>query len=380
MQKFNLIIKPTSECNLRCKYCYHKTTEYECGIIDKNRVIKLMDISAQVYKNINIIWHGGEPLVCGMKFYEEILSEQTKIGRKYGCRFTNSIQTNATMIDKKWVKFFRKYRIGVGISYDGHTHDELRMESAKVHDAFSLLNKYHLNPGCLAVVSNYNKDLIKLYEDCKKYSNHLKMNQVFDEDGSASYLVDTNEYINQVITFFDYYMYDQTGIKVEPFASYIFKSLGVLSGMCSTTSCLGKWLDMDAKGNLRVCGQTSNKDFIIGHIDNVSSLREIFNSESFNNLLIKSMERRSICKQTCPFFKQCQGGCIFRNIIDGGYKKINGNTCFIFKSVYQHISKTIKQYLLDKKPLADLNPVVKNIILECTSQSTFDKDKILKVE
>jgi uncharacterized protein len=175
-------------------------------------------------------------------------------------------------------------------------------------------------------------------------------------------------------------MYDQVNVKVEPFASYIFKSLGVLSGMCSTTSCLGKWLDMDAKGNLRVCGQTDNKEFIIGHIDNVDSLQEVFNSENFNNLIIKSMERRNICKQTCKFFKQCQGGCIFRNIMDGGYNKLNGNNCLVFKRIYDHISKTIRQYLLDGKPLADLNPIVKNIILECTSQATFDKEKILKVE
>ena len=90
MSVINLIIKPTSECNLRCKYCYHASTNYVCGTIEKAKLEKLLDLASNEYKDIKITWHGGEPMLLGIKFYEEIFKFQKELEKKKNVSFFNT--------------------------------------------------------------------------------------------------------------------------------------------------------------------------------------------------------------------------------------------------------------------------------------------------
>ena len=76
MKLTNLIIKPTSECNLRCAYCYHASTNYVCGTMEIEKLKKLFDLASNEYEIIKVTWHGGEPMLLGKKYILEILNYQ----------------------------------------------------------------------------------------------------------------------------------------------------------------------------------------------------------------------------------------------------------------------------------------------------------------
>jgi uncharacterized protein len=61
-----------------------------------------------------VIWHGGEPLSCGLKHFASLYSPFASLGH-----VTHSVQTNATLINEAWCDFFKSNSFHVGISLDG---------------------------------------------------------------------------------------------------------------------------------------------------------------------------------------------------------------------------------------------------------------------
>lgn len=63
---------------------------------------------------VSVIWHGGEPLSCGLKHFSSLHSPFAALGH-----VTHSVQTNATLINEAWCEFFKRHAFRVGISLDG---------------------------------------------------------------------------------------------------------------------------------------------------------------------------------------------------------------------------------------------------------------------
>ena len=109
-------MQPTLLCNLDCAYCYLSSR-------DKNRRMapsiakRVAQWIAEMDSAIEIIWHGGEPLICGLNYFLQLISPFEKL-REQGI-VHHGIQTNATLINKRWCEFFHSYQFRVGVSLDG---------------------------------------------------------------------------------------------------------------------------------------------------------------------------------------------------------------------------------------------------------------------
>lgn len=71
-------------------------------------------------------WHGGETLMRPISFYRKALELQRKYG--HGRQIDNCIQTNGTLLNDDWCRFFKENNFLVGVSIDGpqEFHDEYR--------------------------------------------------------------------------------------------------------------------------------------------------------------------------------------------------------------------------------------------------------------
>src|SRR5215813_13138768 len=67
------IMQPTPFCNLKCSYCYLPDR-------DKNRKMlpvvaeRVAQGLAQIGNMVEMIWHGGEPLSCGLTHFSQLVS------------------------------------------------------------------------------------------------------------------------------------------------------------------------------------------------------------------------------------------------------------------------------------------------------------------
>ena len=119
-------VKATRLCNLRCTYCGDWRSGP--GQVMSDEVVEALTVKAlAAHRSIRFGWHGGEPLVLPIAFYERALELQRR-HRTPGQQITNGIQTNAVLMTDEWARFIATHEISVGVSIDGprDIHDSVR--------------------------------------------------------------------------------------------------------------------------------------------------------------------------------------------------------------------------------------------------------------
>lgn len=98
-------------------------------------------------RHLHFIWHGGEPLVMPLRFFEDALALQRETFP--GWVVDNCVQTNGTLLTREHVHFFAGHGFSVSLSIDGpeDLHNQNRVFSggrgsyARVLEAVSLLRE-----------------------------------------------------------------------------------------------------------------------------------------------------------------------------------------------------------------------------------------------
>ena len=113
LRTYAMMAKPVSSaCNLRCGYCYYADKEKALNVGRSHMSDAVLE--AFIVQNlamhgssatVEFAWHGGEPALAGVGFYEKVVELQQKHGE--GRQILNSIQTNATLLTDEFCSFFK---------------------------------------------------------------------------------------------------------------------------------------------------------------------------------------------------------------------------------------------------------------------------------
>lgn len=128
-KKMTVMVLPAgASCNLACRYCYHGKLQKESHrhIMPLETFQKIVEDSRSLSYAIDFLWHGGEPLLTGIPWYQTAMDIQKRVDFKGPVR--NVIQTNGTLINREWTQFFAENHFLIGISMDGpqNLHDANR--------------------------------------------------------------------------------------------------------------------------------------------------------------------------------------------------------------------------------------------------------------
>jgi uncharacterized protein len=131
------VLKVNGRCNLSCTYCYvYELADQSWR--DKPRIISsstLRQVAFRIAEHaaehrlpaVEIIFHGGEPLLCGESFIRsavvrlrDALAAETELSLR--------LQTNGTLLTERMLAMLHEQDIKVGVSVDGtaQTHDARR--------------------------------------------------------------------------------------------------------------------------------------------------------------------------------------------------------------------------------------------------------------
>ena len=117
---FQVFVKPVgSVCNLGCSYCYYLK---KADLYSKSESFPMPDdileeyivqhIKAYPGSMIRFSWHGGEPTVLGIDYFQKIVAMQKK-HKPSKKQIINGIQTNGTLLTEKWCRFLAMERFSV---------------------------------------------------------------------------------------------------------------------------------------------------------------------------------------------------------------------------------------------------------------------------
>ncbi len=301
-------------------------------------------------------WHGGEPLLMGIEWYEE----QNKIIKDFDSGINIQIQTNGTLINNQWISHFKKWKITPGLSFDGLNNDNTRKHTEEIINIFKKLKQEKLSSGAIMVISNDNiNNLINEYEYQKKIGIRGQWNIIFEQDGNnGSYFMNGDNIFNGVKKFLLYWFYDCDNPMDNSIADDLFdRILDTKHNFCTNINCVGKWFQIDPNGQIFPCGRDWKSDQIFGNIHNISHISEIYKNNSFKTFLNSQYKTLNKCKD-CKWFYACHSGCPQNSYNTYGlnFDKPEPNYCDYTYKILEFIENFLKNEF-DEENLYQYNPL-----------------------
>lgn len=329
MKNLNLLIKPaSSSCNLRCRYCFYydvadnrEVKNY--GIMNddtlENMVKKVFD---DVEYSANFAFQGGEPTMAGIEFFEKF----HKFVEKYNTKkiiVNFSLQTNGTLLNKKWLELFKKHNYLIGLSLDGNKemHDTFRIDAkgegtfSRVLKAAKMMKKAEVEFNILCVVNKLIAQNGKLVYNFFK-NNGFRYYQFIpcldslscsEEKDYTLTAEDYGKFLDETFNLWYEDMMSGKRISVRHFDNYTKILLGEEPEACDMVGHCNMNAVLESDGSMYPCDFYVLDEFKVGNI-NESSFEELFKSEAEMRFLRTSLAVDEKCK-VCRYFKICRGGC-----------------------------------------------------------------------
>lgn len=388
---FSTMIKPVgSTCNLDCHYCYYLDKANLYGSKQPVMNDTLLECYIQQYIEANdipqvmFIWHGGEPLLAGLEFYQKALRLQQKYAN--GKQIDNVLQTNGTPIDEKWCRFFRDEKFLIGISIDGPEaiHDAYRRNKAgeptfaRVMHAIELMARHGVEYNTMSVVNHHSEGHGReIYRFMKSIGStfmqflpaveHVLVSEKADRrpvivppgtTGSqrAEWSVSATGYGTFLNDIFDEWILQDVGrYFIQLFDIALAQWYGVPPSMCAFAESCGDALVVEHNGDVYSCDHFVFPDYRLGNIQ-TGHLKEMLQSpEQFRFGLNKRNTLPTECLK-CRYYFACRGECPkHRFEISSEGEPYKNALCEGLMAFFKHVDPYMKQMvelLNEQKPPA----------------------------
>jgi len=368
MNSISIVVKPVISCNIGCKHCYHTVSERSSpDVISPETLEKVIRYASDEYETAWFIWHGGEPLTLPLRFYKNAIDIQERYFGKDSHRVSNTIQTNGTLMNKRFADLCRDKRINVGVSFEGPCNNVLRERTADVQKNIEMMkrsgNKFSVSSTvCRTVTENMGR----IYDHFVGNDMALSFSPVIGSGCAGADMVpDALEYSKKSIELFDRWLYDvNASVPLMPHFQYVMSALGEPSASdCSHSSCLMRWISVYPNGDLYPCAKGCPSSLKLCNISDIERLSDAFLTDAMNEMLSKTIERREKCMSSCELYRYCNGGCSMDALSEGPMSDNGFSSCVIFKNVFPHILGTIGTILKERPDLSRYNRFVRDAIV-----------------
>jgi len=147
-----LILLLTTECNLRCRYCY-RGEGFKIKSMPRETIQTSLEYAAASGKPFHVQMTGGEPTL-----EPDLIEWTASTIRKAGWPATIGLQTNGTLVDRSLIKICERYQIQIGVSLDGplDVQEKLRGQATATLKGLKLIDDQGLTFGVTTVVTRQN--------------------------------------------------------------------------------------------------------------------------------------------------------------------------------------------------------------------------------
>lgn len=327
----NLILQPTSLCNLNCSYCYLPLRR-QARMMPPSVPAAIVDALRRVPGPVVVTWHSGEPLACGVEHFKTLLAPLRDL--ETSGKIIYAIQTNGTLLSREWCDLLRENRINVSVSIDGPPSFNLHRSDWSGRKSFqhtmrgiSLLKEHHIPFTVIAVVGREalekTREFYTFFADLS--CEYLGIN-FYEELGEGDLIPVTEREardfwqnlflawrehpvlnIREFRHAFSWVLSldDDDQSKKEPTAIDLFPSINAEGDVVLISP---EFLDVrtDRYGGFVVGNVLRNSlEEILAHAQDVEYVRDF-------------AEGRAQCRLECPYFASCGGGCAANKFFEHG--------------------------------------------------------------
>ena len=377
-RSFSTMIKVVGPvCNLDCDYCYYiekdalypgkKMTLAEFGMNGDVLEKFIQDyIASQPQERVEFIWHGGEPTLLGVDYFQKALELQKKYGE--GKEIANVLQTNGTLIDERWAKFLAKNNFLCGLSIDGpkRFHDNHRRYTNgrgswdKAVECARIFRENGVEFNTMSVVNASNsKEPIAVYEFLKEIgSRYMQFSPIIERialDDQADMSIVDNSYSketalmqenvtavgwgNFLCRIFDHWVKKDVGYcYVNWFDNTLAAYVGQEPSLCSMAQNCGCSLAIEHNGDAYCCDHFVFAEHRLGNIfdKNIAEMAKSDQQLFFEQHKKDTLSAR--CK-ACAYLNMCGGDCPKNRIAKTSEGESISCLCTGFRMFFEHTQK-----------------------------------------
>ena len=292
MSSASLMIKPVgAACNLDCAYCYYLDVQDDVygghvqRMSEATLETTLRDYIATAPDSATICWQGGEPTMAGLAFFEKAVQIQ-KDTQRTGQQVVHALQTNGTLLDDDWCRFFKREHFLIGISIDGGPplHDIFRVDKdghkthAKVMRGLKLLRKHNVEHNILCVLHRENvkhprhlfEHLVGLGEKWLQFipAMEWETDAATGEPVLAPYSPRPDDYGRFMCESFDLW-FDKyrDKVSVRDFDTALQRLVNGQSPLCIYSESCHRQLTIESNGDVFGCDHFVEPRWRIGHVN-----------------------------------------------------------------------------------------------------------------
>ena len=364
--ELNIIMVPTTKCNLSCRYCFEEHTDREMSQAELDVVMgKVREYCQQKgFRSLNLYWQGGEVLTLGTDWFK---SMGDIVAQKFAgshVHVQHRMQSNLISYNTRWRPVIETiFHNSIGSSLD---YPSLYRGFQTVHgDEFNEVwlkycNRARADGIEVSVISVLNEASIKMppeeylefYSDRMGLTN-MQINFPFstqaNENMKASFFLDPEEMGKFLADLFTTWVNPKDSwyskIRINPFGELIdVFSLAPRQSRCNciwSGNCADSFFSIgpDSSVGLCDCWVTSLPDFMFGNLQ-TDSFDELIDSHSRQRLRNRiDWVLANECAD-CDYLGICFGGCIIRTFGATGVIEQKDPYCIAYKTLFS----TVQEY------------------------------------
>ena len=361
---FHLLAKPTGAlCNLGCKYCFFlskKNLYPESSFRMSDELLETyirQYIGAQKAPQATVAWQGGEPTLMGLDFFRRSIQYEQKY-RRPNMTILNTMQTNGTLLDDEWCRFFRDNNFLIGLSLDGprELHDAYRVDKSgnptfdRVMKAARLLRKHKVQYNILTTVHAANGDHpLEVYRFLKGEvkASFIQFIPIVERDNDTGFQegdtvtdrsVKADQYGRFLISIFDEWVKRDVGkVYVQIFDVALAAWSGVPPGICAFSQTCGTAMAMEHNGDMYSCDHFVEPKYLLGNILDKEMALLASSKKQLRFGLDKHDTLPGYCRR-CDVLFACNGECPKNRFIKtpDGEEGLN-YLCEGYRGFFRHI-------------------------------------------
>lgn len=361
-------IEITNMCNLSCTYCYaetllpgkHQSMNLFTNELYTSTILKMLSESKS--ETLDIVFHGGEPLLHSPEWFEEACSFATAKGKELGKKVFYSMQSNLSILREAHISVFEKYKLKVGVSLDGdkETHNAMRGKFDVTAANIKRLQDNGLFSGVIVVISHHNwnkmNNFFKQMSEMKITTFHMNISSSVGRGNPMEHLG-----ADKTFTAFKDCIDSMLEFNGEIIDTRMIKKLGQFLNPPKSSAATLKHLHCDNvfchagvtmiavqhDGNVFPCGCAGSsgnmKNFKLDNLQTEATTDPIAYFEKLEKFHAKKEKYFNECVH-CPAKFVCEHGC---PAFDHTDPETPENTCLATKELYKYL-QTIDRSLIEE--------------------------------
>ncbi|MGH0003779.1 radical SAM protein [Pseudovibrio ascidiaceicola] len=353
---FVLHIRPTSSCNADCSYCsswrmksqpYLSVDAYRSSIeYLRDKVLPVVS-GGSMFKALSVQFVGGEVLTLPRDYFYEIVSITRQLLEPVSQLYIHGVQSNLVGSPDRILQLDTLFSGNIGTSVETFGNrrtlagNPLKYRQ-RVDSSRELLKKRRSrNVGATFVldaqgVKYAHKELQRAMEE----EYNLVLRPVFQGRSSID-APPMDELEDIYMTCFDEWAL-KTTVHVEPFSYLLARRAKVT--LCGTmcpykADCAETSLNMDPNGDLYLCFEMADS----GHFKMGNAAEKTFDIETWEKLRGRKKYAMEACG-TCPYFEDCQAGCMYESLETTGTIEHATGYCPIWKKLFSRMDDLIAEH------------------------------------